>query len=106
MTDLTDKQKSLMGELLKDFKGDAKDLLGGHGLIRQLTKRALESVREGEMTEHLGYSPHEPAGRNIGNSRNGKSRKTLQSTEGGLNLEVPRDRNGTFDPQIVPKRQL
>ena len=105
MTDLTDKQKALMDELLKDFKGDAKDLLGGQGLIRQLTKRALESALEGEMTDHLGYSPHEPAGRNSGNSRNGKSRKTLQSTEGELHLAVPRDRNGTFDPQIVPKRQ-
>lgn len=105
MTDLTDKQKSLMDELLKDFKGDTKDLLGDHGLIRQLTKRALESALEGEMTDHLGYSAHESAGRNSGNSRNGKSRKKLQSTEGELHLEVPRDRNGTFDPQIVPKRQ-
>jgi transposase-like protein len=67
-------------------------------LIRQLTKRALESALEGEMTDHLGCSPHEPAGRNSGNSRNGKSRKTLQSTEGELHLEVPRDRNGTFNP--------
>jgi len=91
--------------LLKDFKGDAKELLGDNGLIKQLTKRALESALEGELTDHLGYSPHEPAGRNSGNSRNGKNRKTLQSTEGMLDIAVPRDRNGSFDPQIIRKRQ-
>jgi len=105
MTDLTQKQKALLDELLKDFKGDAKDLLGDNGLIKQLTKRALESALEGEMIDHLGYSPHEPSGRNSGNSRNGKSHKTVQSTEGELDIEVPRDRNGSFDPQIVRKRQ-
>ena len=57
------------------------------------------------MIDHLGYSPHEPSGRNSGNSRNGKSHKTVQSTEGELDIEVPRDRNGSFDPQIVRKRQ-
>jgi len=105
MTDLTQKQKALLDELLKDFKGDAKELLGDNGLIKQLTKRALESALEGELTDHLGYSPHEPAGRNSGNSRNGKNRKTLQSTEGMLDIAVPRDRNGSFDPQIIRKRQ-
>ncbi len=72
MTDLTQKQKALLDELLKDFKGDAKELLGENGLIKQLTKGALESALEGELTEHLGYSPHEARGRNSGNSRNGK----------------------------------
>jgi putative transposase len=105
MTDLSHKQKALLDELLKDFKGDAKDLLGEHGLIKQLTKHALESALEGEMTDYLGYAPHEPSGRNSGNSRNGKSRKTLQSTEGELDIEVPRDRNSSFEPQIVRKRQ-
>lgn len=105
MTDLTQKQKALLDELLKDFKGDAKELLGEHGLIKQLTKGALESALEGELTDHLGYSPHETRGRNSGNSRNGKNRKTLQSTEGELDIEVPRDRNGSFEPQIVRKRQ-
>jgi putative transposase len=101
MTDLSHKQKALLDELLKDFKGDAKDLFGEHGLIKQLTKHALESALEGEMTDYLGYAPHEPSGRNSGNSRNGKSRKTLQSTEGELDIEVPRDRNSSFEPQIV-----
>lgn len=105
MTDLTQEQKALLDELFKDFKGDAKDLLGENGLIKQLTKRALESALEGELTDHLGYTPHEPRGRNSGNSRNGKSRKTLQSTGGELDIEVPRDRNSSFEPQIVRKRQ-
>lgn len=105
MTDLTQQQKALLDELFKDFKGDAKYLLGENGLIKQLTKRALESALEGELTDHLGYSPHESRGRNSGNSRNGKSHKTLQSTGGELDIEVPRDRNSSFEPQIVRKRQ-
>lgn len=99
MTDLTHKQKALLDELLKGFKGNAKDLLGDNGLIKQLTKRALESALEGEITDHLGYSPHESSGRNSGNSRNGKSRKRIQSTEGALDLEVPRDRNVSSSPR-------
>ena len=105
MTDLSDKQKALLDELLKDFKGDAKDLLGQHGLIKQITKRALESALDGELTDHLGYEANDPSGRKSGNSRNGRSTKTVQSTEGEVSLQVPRDRNGSFEPQIVRKRQ-
>jgi len=105
MTNLTEKQQALIDELLKDFKGDAKDLLGQHGLIKQITKRALESALEGELTDHLGYEPHAPTGKNSGNSRNGRSRKTVKTAEGEISLEVPRDRNGSFEPQIVRKRQ-
>lgn len=105
MTDLTPTQKSLLDELFQDFRGNAKELLGEHGLLKRITQRALESALEGELTDHLGYSPHESAGRNSGNSRNGKSRKTLQSTAGELAIEVPRDRNGSFEPQLVRKRQ-
>lgn len=105
MTDLTEKQQALLDEFLKDFKGDANDLLGKNGLIKQLTKRALESALDGELTDHLGYPAHDPTGRGSGNSRNGKGRKRLQSTEGALDIEVPRDRNGSFEPQIVRKRQ-
>ena len=105
MTDLTPTQKSLLDELFKDFRGNAKELLGEHGLLKRITQRALESALEGELTDHLGYSLHESAGRNSGNSRNGKSRKTLQSTAGELAIEVPRDRNGSFEPQLVRKRQ-
>ena len=105
MTDLTEKQQALLDELLKDFKGDAKELLGQHGLIKQITKRALESALEGELTDHLGYEPHEPVGRKSGNARNGRNRKTVKTAEGELQIEVPRDRNSTFEPQIVRKRQ-
>ncbi len=105
MTNLTEKQQALLDELLKDFKGDAKDLLGQHGLIKQITKRALESALEGEMTDHLGYEPNAPVGKNTGNSRNGRNRKTVKTAEGDINIEVPRDRNGSFEPQIVRKRQ-
>lgn len=105
MTNLTEKQQALLDELLKDFKGDAKDLLGQHGLIKQITKRALESALEGELTDHLGYEPNGSGGKNSGNSRNGRSRKTVKTAEGDVNIEVPRDRNGSFEPQIVRKRQ-
>lgn len=104
MTNLTEKQQALLDELLKDFKGEAKDLLGQHGLIKQITKRALESALEGEMTDHLGYEPNAAGGKNSGNSRNGRSRKTVKTGEGDVNIEVPRDRNGSFEPQIVRKR--
>ncbi len=105
MTNLTEKQQALLDELLKDFKGNAKDLLGQHGLIKQITKRALESALEGEMTDHLGYEPNGPTGKNSGNSRNGRNRKTVKTAEGDVSIEVPRDRNGSFEPQIVRKRQ-
>lgn len=105
MTNLTEKQQALLDELQKDFKGDAKDLLGQHGLIKQITKRALESALEGEMTDHLGYESNGPTGKNSGNSRNGRSRKTVKTADGDVNIEVPRDRNGSFEPQIVRKRQ-
>lgn len=105
MTNLTEKQQALLDELLKDFKGDAKDLLGQHGLIKQITKRALESALEGELTDHLGYEPNAASGKNSGNSRNGRSRKTVKTVEGDVNIEVPRDRNGSFEPQIIRKRQ-
>lgn len=82
MTNLTEKQQALLDELLKDFKGDAKDLLGQHGLIKQITKRALESALEGELTDHLGYESNAPAGKSTGNSRNGRSRKTVKTAEG------------------------
>ncbi len=105
MTNLTEKQQALLDELLKDFKGDSKELLGQHGLIKQITKRALESALEGELTEHLGYQPHAASGKNTGNSRNGRARKTVKTAEGEISIDVPRDRNGTFEPQIVRKRQ-
>jgi transposase-like protein len=60
---------------------------------------------EAELTDHLGYEPHEPKGRGTGNNRNGKGRKTVQSETGTIDIQVPRDRNGTFEPKLVKKRQ-
>jgi putative transposase len=94
----------LIDNLLKDYQ-TPEEILGDNGLLKQLTKAVLERAMQAELTEHLGYERHDSAGDNSGNSRNGKSRKTLKGDFGHLPLEVPRDRNSTFEPQIVPKGQ-
>lgn len=94
----------LIDNLLKDYK-TPEEILGEGGLLKQLTKAVLERAMQAELTDHLGYEKHDASGDNSGNSRNGKSRKTLKGEFGRLPLEVPRDRNSTFDPQIVPKGQ-
>jgi len=98
-----DRADELMAELVKGKSPE--ELLGEGGLLKELTKRLVESALEGEMTDHLGYAPHAPEGRNSGNSRNGKTDKTVQTDTGPVEIEVPRDRSGTFDPQLVRKRQ-
>ena len=94
----------LIDSLLKDYK-KPEDLIGESGLLKQLTKQLLERAMAAELTEHVGYEKHDAAGNNSGNSRNGSSPKTLKGSFGRLPLEVPRDRNGTFEPQIVEKHQ-
>jgi len=94
----------LIDDLLKDYK-KPEDLIGENGLLKQLTKRLLERAMSAELTEHVGYEKHDAAGNNSGNSRNGKSGKTLKGSFGRMPLEVPRDRNGTFEPQIIEKHQ-
>ena len=94
----------LIDNLLKDYK-KPEDLIGENGLLKQLTKRLLERAMSAEMTEHIGYEKHDVAGNNSGNSRNGKSAKTIKGTFGEIALETPRDRNGTFEPQIIEKHQ-
>ena len=74
-------------------------------LLKQINKVVLERAVQAEMTEHLGYEKHDPAGNNSGNSRNGVTRKTLEGDFGEIDLETPRDRNGEFGPRIVQKRQ-
>ncbi len=74
-------------------------------LTRLLRKTTLEAMLEGEMDAHLGYAKHAPAGHHSGNSRNGHSGKTLKGEHGEFDLEVPRDRNGAFEPQVVAKGQ-
>ncbi len=94
----------LIDNLLKDYK-TPEEILGDNGLLKQLTKAVLERAMQAELTEHLGYEKHNVSGDNSGNSRNGKSRKTLKGEFGNLPLEVPRDRDSSFDPKIVPKGQ-
>ena len=79
-------------------------LLGRGGVLQQLTKRFLEAALEAEMDAHLGYDKHDPAGRNGANSRNGRRAKTLLTEVGPVDISVPRDRDGSFAPVIVPKR--
>jgi putative transposase len=96
--------EEVLNELLKDYQ-KPEDLLGQDGLLKQLQKRLLEKAMGAELTVHLGYDKHEAAGKNSGNSRNGTSPKTIKGEFGNLPLAVPRDRNGTFEPQIIPKGQ-
>src|SRR3979411_2061824 len=94
----------LIDNLLKNYK-KPEDLIGENGLLKQLTKQLLERAMAAELTEHVGYDKHDAIGNNSGNSRNGKSAKTIKGTFGELALETPRDRNGTFEPQIIEKHQ-
>src|SRR5215203_5042596 len=94
----------LIDNLLKDYK-KPEDIIGENGLLKQLTKQLLERAMAAELTDHVGYEKHETAGHKRGNSRNGKSAKTLKGSFGTMPIEVPRDRNGTFEPQIIEKRQ-
>ena len=82
-----------------------EDLLGEDGLFKQLKKRLVERALGAELTEHLGYEKGDPAGQGTGNSRNGYSSKTVVGDDGAIEIAVPRDRNSSFEPQIVPKGQ-
>ena len=94
----------LIDKLLADYK-KPEDIIGENGLLRQLTKAVLERALQAEMTGHLGYEKHHSAGNNSGNSRNGVTTKTLKGDFGEIPLETPRDRNGSYEPQIVSKGQ-
>ena len=94
----------VLDELLADYK-KPEDIIGENGLLKQLTKAVLERALNAELTEHVGYEKHDPAGYNSGNSRNGTTKKTLKGEFGEMELETPRDRNGSFEPRIVSKGQ-
>ena len=96
--------KDILDKLLADYKGP-EDLIGERGLLKQLTKALVERAMQAELTHHLGYEKHDPAGRGSGNTRNGTSRKKLKGDFGEAEIAVPRDRNGTFQPQIVPPHE-
>lgn len=93
----------MLDELVKGKPPE--EILGDEGVLKQLTKRLVERALEGEMTTHLGYEKHCPEGRNTGNSRNGKSPKRVKGKFGEVELEIPRDRSGEFEPQLVKKGQ-
>jgi putative transposase len=97
-------KKELIDELLKDYQRP-EDVIGEHGLLKQLTKALLERAMSAELTNHLGYEKSDPVGHNSGNSRNGSTPKTLKGDFGEMVIETPRDRNGSFEPQIVKKHQ-
>jgi putative transposase len=94
----------LVDELLAGYK-KPEDIIGENGLLKQLTKALLERAMNAELTEHVGYEKHDPAGYNSGNSRNGATKKKLKGDFGEMELETPRDRNGSFEPAIVSKGQ-
>jgi putative transposase len=94
--------KELIDQLLANYQ-KPEDIIGENGLLKQLTKALVERAMEAELTTHLGYEKHDPVGYGSGNSRNGKSRKQLQGDFGEVQIEVPRDRRASFEPQIVPK---
>lgn len=97
------KLESALDELLAGKS--AEEIAGPNGVLKQLTKALIERAMGAELTHHLGYEKHAPEGRGSGNSRNGVSRKKVQGDFGALEIEVPRDRNGTFDPKIIPKHE-
>jgi putative transposase len=97
--------EQLIAMLVERARSEGMQLTGAGGLLQQLTKRVLESALEGEITDHLGYGKHDPVGKNSGNSRNGTRSKTVLTDVGPVEVKVPRDVAGSFEPQIVRKRQ-
>lgn len=95
-------RKELIDELIATSGGS---LIGPDGLVKSLTKALVERMLTGEMNHHLGYEKHEVTGYGTGNSRNGTSRKILKGEAGEMTIEVPRDRNGTFEPKLIEKHQ-
>ena len=116
MTDVTSSQsqepaglsaadEQLLRELTERARAGGLQLTGEGGLLGKLTKMVVEGALEGELDDHLGYGKHDPAGRNGGNSRNGHRAKTVLTDTGPVEISVPRDRDSSFEPKIVGKRQ-
>ena len=97
--------EQLAAELVERARAEGVSLTGPGGLLGRLTKLVLEGALEGEMVDHLGYEARDPAGRNGGNSRNGSRAKTVLTELGPVEVAVPRDRESSFEPKIVRKRQ-
>jgi putative transposase len=97
--------EALAKELVERARSEGVGLVGPGGLLTGLTRTVLETALEAEMDEHLGYARHAVEGRNSGNSRNGTRSKTVLTEVGEVEIEVPRDREGSFEPRMVAKRQ-
>ena len=97
-------QPDLIDVLLADYK-KPEDLLGENGILKQLTKAIVERALQAELAEHLGHGKHEAVANANGNTRNGSSAKTLKGDFGALPIEIPRDRDGSFEPQLIAKHQ-
>ena len=103
---LSTAETELLRGLVRRTRGAGGDLTGPDGLLKHLTKTVIESALEEELVDHLGYDKHDPAGRNGANSRNGYRPKTVVTDNcGEVEIAVPRDRDGSFEPVIVAKRQ-
>lgn len=106
VAELTMDERATIADLVRQARAAGVSLVGPDGLLKQLTKTVIEAALEEEMADHLGYEKHDPIGRNHGNSRNGARSKTVISDAvGPVEIDVPRDRDGSFEPQIVKKRQ-
>ena len=99
-----EKKKDLIDELLATCK-TPEDIAGENGLLKQLTKAIIERALQAELTTHLGYEKHSPEGAGSGNSRNGASSKRLRGDFGTMEIAVPRDRQSSFEPQLVAKNE-
>ncbi|MFZ1911429.1 MAG: transposase, partial [Propionicimonas sp.] len=103
---LSSAETQLVRSLVRRTRAAGGDLTGPDGLLKHLTKTVIESALEEELVDHLGYDKHDPVGRNGGNSRNGyRSKTVVTDTSGEVTIDVPRDRDGSFEPRIVAKRQ-
>ena len=104
MTTTKTLSNDLIDQLLSGYK-KPEDLIGENGLLKQLTKALIERALQAEMTEHLGHDKHATVSNLTGNARNGKSSKTLKGEFGELPIEIPRDRECSFEPQLISKHQ-
>jgi putative transposase len=96
--------KKVLQELLKDYKSP-EDMLGENGILKQLTKELVEAALGSELSGHLGYEQNDSGSKPTTNRRNGSSKKTVRSELGEINLDIPRDREGSFEPELVAKHQ-
>ena len=99
-----DVPEALLTSLLTNYQ-KPEDLIGENGLLKQLTKLLVEKALDAELANHLGHDKNQPVANPTGNTRNGKSKKTLKGEFGAWPIDIPRDRDGSFEPQLIPKHQ-